>query len=971
MRRLGIVPSGALLVGLLVAGTFAPRALAVPSSEPFEIVPGSFQVTPSSVQAGFHENLTTSFDFAHQPNGETHNDVRTIVVNLPAGFVASSTAVPTCTPAQLLSHAQGISQLPACPIASQVGQVSFEVSNIRPGAPPGQITAPVYNMETSSFGVAAQLGFKTVIITQLLDVSVRPGDSGLTVTTPNIPQREIRNIKVIVWGDPAAHEHDAQRGETCGEEFEVPALCKNLYGGPQEAHIPVKPFLSDPTSCESFTATMEADSWEEPEKWSRQSTVVGPIGECERVPFDPTIEAQPSTRSAESPTGLTVSLNVPQSWENPFSVATANLRDTTVTLPEGMTINPSAGSGLGACSPAQYEAETAESLPGEGCPPESKIGSIQIETPILNEKIEGAVYVATPYDNPFNALLSLYIVAKVPDRGIIVKVPGKIEPNPITGQLTTTFDNTPQQPFSKFVLKFRPGSTAPLVSPATCGAYAAAAALTPWSAPSEPLSLSSEPFQVTEGVREGACPSGGVPPFKPQVISGTQNNDAGSYSPFYLRIIREDGEQELTKFTTILPPGLSGNLSGIPFCSEAQIEAARNATGAQEINDPSCPAASEIGHTIVGAGVGTVLAQTPGKVYLAGPYHGAALSIVSITSATVGPFDLGTVVIRFALRINPITAQVEIDSNGSDPIPHIIDGIVVHVKDIRVYITRPDFILNPTNCDAMNITNTITGAGANPAVPADQETVGVSTHFEAADCSSLQFKPGLAVSTQAKTSGANGASLTASVTYPNAPQGTQADIASVKVELPKQLPSRLTTLQKACKASTFAANPAGCPGPSLIGHAYVATPILPEPLQGPAYFVSNGTAKFPELIIVLQGYGFTIDLHGETFISKAGVTSTTFAAVPDQPFSSFELTLPEGPYSALTSVGSLCKTNLQLPTQIVAQNGAEINQTTKITVTGCPKGKTATKKHEKKQDKKGKNKKGKKHGAKAKKAKKK
>ena len=243
-----------------------------------------------------------------------------------------------------------------------------------------------------------------------------------------------------------------------------------------------------------------------------------------------------------------------------------------------------------------------------------------------------------------------------------MKVAGKVELNPVTGQLTTTFDNTPQQPFNKFTLKFRPGATAPLVSPPVCGSYAAQGALTPWSAPSEPVLVSSTPFQVTQGVHEGACPSGGIPPFHPQVISGTDNNAAGSYSPFYLRILREDGEQEITRFSTTLPPGLTGNLSGIPFCPEADIEAAKGVSGAQEETEPSCPAASEIGHTIVSAGVGTVLAQTPGKVYLAGPYHGAPLSIVSITSAKVGPFDLGTVVIRFALDINPTTAQVEVSA---------------------------------------------------------------------------------------------------------------------------------------------------------------------------------------------------------------------------------------------------------------------------------------------------------------------
>ena len=574
---------------------------------------------------------------------------------------------------------------------------------------------------------------------------------------------------------------------------------------------------------------------------------------------------------------------------------------------------------------------------------------------MLAEKVDGAVYVATPYDNPFSepghpngSLLALYIVAKNAARGIVVKVAGKVELNPVTGQLVTTFgstpsfegipgnEGTPQQPFNRFTLKFRPGATAPLVSPPACGSYAAQAALTPWSAPLEPRLVSSTPFETSQGVKEGPCPSGGVPPFKPQVVSGTQNNAGGSYSPFYLRILREDGEQEITRFSTTLPPGLTGNLTGIPFCPEASIEAAKSVTGAAEETSPSCPAASEIGHTIVSAGVGKILAQTPGKIYLAGPYHGAPLSIVSITSAKVGPFDLGTVVIRFALDINPTTAQVEVSANGSDPIPHIIQGIVVHVREIRVYMDRSKFILNPTSCNPMSIAESITGAGANPANPADQTPVRATAPFQASDCSSLQFKPAFNVTTSGKTSKANGASLTAKLTVPAA-LGTQSNIREVKVDLPKQLPSRLTTLQKACTAAQFNTNPAGCPAASNIGYAKAITPILPVPLQGPVYFVSHGGEAFPSLEIVLQGYGLTIDLVASTFISKAGITSSTFHTVPDQPVTSFEITLPEGKYSALAANGNLCTSKLAMPTAFVAQNGAEIHESTPVSVSGCPK----------------------------------
>jgi hypothetical protein len=357
-------------------------------------------------------------------------------------------------------------------------------------------------------------------------------------------------------------------------------------------------------------------------------------------------------------------------------------------------------------------------------------------------------------------------------------------------------------------------------------------------------------------------------------------------------------------------------------------------TGQEQEEHPSCPQASEIGHSLVGAGVGSVLAQNPGKIYLAGPYNGAPLSIVSITSAKVGPFDLGTVVIRFALDINPTTAQVEVSGAQSEAIPRILRGIVVHVREIRVYMDREKFTINPTNCNPLSITDTIDGVGANPTNPADQVPVTVSTPFQGADCSSLAFKPAFKVSTSGKTSRANGASLAVKLTIPAA-LGTQTNITKVKVDLPKQLPSRLTTLQKGCTAAQFNTNPAGCPAASVVGHAKAITPLIPVPLEGPAYFVSHGGEAFPSLIVVLQGYGFTIDLVGSTFISKQGITSSTFKTVPDQPVTSFELTLPEGKYSALAANGNLCKSKLAMPTAFVAQNGATIHQSTPISVTGC------------------------------------
>ena len=658
---------------------------------------------------------------------------------------------------------------------------------------------------------------------------------------------------------------------------------------------------------------------------------------------------------------------MPQTWENPSGIATSNVKDTTLALPVGYTANPSLASGLGTCTPQQFASETSSSSPGAGCPAESKIGVVNVETPVLSEKLMGNIYIATPFDNKFDSLLGLYIVVKDPARGIIVKLQGHIEPNETTGQLVTTFDENPQVPFSKFTLELDQDQTSPLVSPPACGSYTAQGELTPWSEPLSPQLVDSQPFAIENGIGGGPCPAGGVPPFHPGLVAGTVNNSAGAYSPMEIHITRNDGEQEITGFATQLPLGLTANLTGVPFCPEVDIALARTKSRRTGGSSPSCPAASEIGRTLVGAGVGNVLAYTPGKVYLAGPFEGAPFSIAAITSAKVGPFDLGTVVVHLPLLINPLTAAVSIPSGAANQIPHIIDGIIIHVRDIRVYVERPGFMINPTNCDPQTFSATVIGGGADPTNPADNTPATTNDSFQLANCQNLQFKPKFTVSTSGKTSKAQGASLTAKLTYPTAAQGTQADIKEVKVDLPKQLPSRLTTLQKACTAAQFNTNPAGCPTASNIGYAKAITPILPVPLEGPVYFVSHGGEAFPSLEIVLQGYGVTIDLVASTFISKAGITSSTFHTVPDQPVTSFELTLPEGPYSALTALGNLCSATttvtvkkkvtvnvhgrkktitrgvkqtepatLAMPTEFVAQNGAEIHQDTPITVTGCP-----------------------------------
>ena len=890
----------------------------------------------------------------HRPKAEPAGGmVKDVLTKFPAGFIGDPIPFPVCSLGKFLAFDVGGGVNPeenGCTANSAVGVASVTIYEPKIL---GYVTfsVPLFALEPY-FGEPARFGFAIPIgnVPVILDAAVRtspgegavPGlseDYGLNVDSTNITQTAgLVSARVTVWGTPGDPRHDNSRGWSClyeTDEVKPHGTC----GGAEEEHPPA--FLTTPTSCVGpLQASVEVDSWNRPDAFQDflPSEATPQLKNCNRLPFSPTIQSSPTTNSASSPSGLDFNIDFNnEGLTNEEGLAQSHLNATNVTLPEGFTINPSAGVGLVGCTPAGYARETIESAPGAGCPNESKLGTVEIQTPVLTQSIHGSLYIAQPYDNPFGSLVALYVVAKNPETGIFVKLAGKVTPNPVTGQLVTTFENNPPLPFSHFNFHFREGQQAPLVTPPTCGTYNTEAQLTPWADLTSVLTDTTS-FTITSGVGGGACPSGGIPPFKPGIQAGLINNNAGQYSSFYLRLTRGDAEQEISGFSTNLPAGITGNLSGIPFCPDADIEQARSKTGAQEEASPSCPAAAQVGHTLVGTGVGAVLAYVPGKLYLAGPFHGAPFSLVSITSAVVGPFDLGTVVLRFGLAIDPYTAQVNVTPTSSEPIPTIIDGIVTHVRDIRVYVDRPHFILNPTSCNPLAISSTLNSpSGARSTV---------SSPFQAANCLNLGFKPIFKVSTSGKNSRAKGASLTVKLSYP---AGTQANISKVKVDLPKQLPSRLTTLQKACTAAQFNANPAGCPAASRVGFAKAITPLIPVPLEGPAYFVSHGGEQFPDLIMVLQGYGVTINLVGSTFINKAGITSSTFKTVPDQPVGSFELTLPQGPFSALAANGNLCKTKLTMPTAFDAQNGASVHQTTKITVTGCPKAKKAKKaaKHKK------------------------
>jgi hypothetical protein len=602
------------------------------------------------------------------------------------------------------------------------------------------------------------------------------------------------------------------------------------------------------------------------------------------------------------------------------------LKDAVVSLPQGVAINPGTADGLQACtddgsqppgSPGNEIGLGSDAQPA--CPHASQVGTVELTTPLLPDILHGEVYLASDHSGDSYAV---FVVIR--GDGLLIKLKANVVANPVTGQLTASFLNNPQFPFTDFVFRFYGGPRAVLVNPSLCGAATTTMDLTPWSAgpggtgdatPSSTFGVSFDGFG-------GACPF--PVPFSPSFTAGTTSVQAGGFSPFSATFSRNDADQRVDHVQVKTPPGLLGTLANVPLCGEPQA------------SEGTCSAASQIGHVTVGVGSGAapLYLPIPGQpqqpVFLTGPYKGAPFGLSFVIPAIAGPYNLGTVVVRAAINVDPHTAALTVTS---DPLPTIIDGVPIQVKTVNVLIDRPNFVFNPTNCGPLSIGGSVTSR--------EGSTATFSSPFQVTGCGDLGFKPVFKVSTSGKTSKARGASLDARVSFPRGALGTQANFAKVKVDLPKQLPSRLTTLQKACPAATFDANPGGCPAASVIGVVKAVTPTLPTMLTGPVYFVSHGGAAFPDLVIVLQGDGVRVDLTAATFISKAGITSSTFKTIPDVPVSSFELYLPQGPYSALTANRNLCRSKLVMPTVFTSQNGLTMRQSTRIAVTGCPKAKVS------------------------------
>jgi hypothetical protein len=899
-------PARSHLALAALCSALAVLALPAAARADFGIKPGSVSTIALNKngtideQASSHPySWTLSFELNADSKGEPEGgEVRDVLVDLPPGMVGDALAVPRCTRQDF----EGLE--PHCAPETQLGVLHA----IIPGL--GEAFGPVYNVLPPP-GVAAQLGFSAASLNALQSATVGPErEYGVRVASDSIPE-PLTYVEETIWGVPADPGHDPERG---------------LHGAVSTA--PLLPYLTLPASCQApLATTVSVDSKLAPGHFvsaTAYSRDAGgrPIAQngCGAVPFSPQVSAQPTSRAAESASGLEFELRLPnEGLLSPGGIAETEPRKIEVALPEGITANPSAAEGIGVCTEAQYESERLDTQPGEGCPEASKLGSIVAHSALLEGAVEGALYLAKPYENPEHSLIAVYIVARSVERGVLVKQAGKVEPDPNTGRLVSTFEELPPLPYSDFTLRFREGARGVLVTPPRCGAYATTAKLYPFSNPGSPV-LREASFKIERGVEGGPCPQGS-PPFHPGFEAGTLNNAAGAHSPLYMRLTRQDGDQDLTKISTVLPPGLLASLVGVAKCSDAEIARARARTGPhggeEELHDPSCPASSQIGRTMTGAGVGGVLTWVPGNLYLAGPYRGAPLSVVAVVPGVAGPFDVGAIVVRLALRFNPLTAQAEADGSSSDPIPHILRGIPLKVRDIRVYVDRPDWTFNPTSCEPEATIGTLWSGGQDVFSTADDMPFGLAARFQAADCASLAFRPGLRLNLRGGTKRGKFPALRGEYK----PRSGDANLNGLVLRLPHSEFIEQGHFKTICTRVQYAAG-AGfgsqCPAGSVYGWARAYTPLLEEPLEGPVRLRSSNH-NLPDLVASLHGIA---DIEAVARIdSKKGGLRATFANLPDAPITKVVVSMQGGQKGLIVNSTNICKGTHRADATYMAQSG--------------------------------------------------
>jgi hypothetical protein len=812
------------------------------------------------------------------PQYEQHLDV-----TLPRGMIGDPQAIPQCPLSTFESiGGQTYPNHSPCPADTQIGTVQFQ--NDEGGATNADTTelVPLFNLVPQP-RKAAELGFmESSGDPFILTAGVRTGSDYALTTDTLVPPGNVSWVDATIWGTPSDSSHDGQRGMAC-DTLSGGAECA---GGGEASGAPANAFLSMPTYCsgQSLTSPMAVDTWTNPGVFTDATASMPAVTGCDALgPFAPTLSVAPDTSQAGAPAGLAVDIKVPQ-VQDPNQNVAPHLRDVTVALPQGLVIDPSSANGLGSCSDAQLALNSPDPA---SCPDASKIGTVELHTPLLANPLPGSVYVGEPQCSPCSPadaaagrMVRLFIEINDPLSGVVVKLSGTVSIDQSTGQLTSTFLQNPELPFDELQVTLKGGARAPLVNPSTCGSFTTTSDFTPWSSPFTLDATPSSTFDVA------GC--GDPSTFAPTFTAGVQNAQAGAYAPFVLSFQRTDADQQFSGLTVSLPPGLVAKLAGVPLCSDS------------DANAGTCPAASQVGDVETGAGAGSEPYFLPGKAYLTGPYKGGPYGLAVVVPAVAGPYNLGTVVVRQALYVDPTTAQV---TAVSDPFPTQLDGILLRIRRVDVSMDRPGFVVNPTSCDPMAITGDLTSTGGM--------TAPVSSRLQVGGCQGLGFSPKLAfrLTGGGQTHSGNHPTLTATLT-----QGAgQANIRNAKVALPLSLALDINNSQHVCSYDTAQAvhgGAVGCPASTIVGNATAITPLLDRPLSGPVYLVQgirfgkNGQRihTLPSLLVPLRGQ-IAIDLRASSAVNGAQQLVTTFNTIPDAPVSKFTLTINGGRKGILVITG--------------------------------------------------------------------
>jgi hypothetical protein len=859
-----------------------PAPIAGADFDEFELV--SAGASLSTYQAGAHADFTSEFVLKQDLAGGDVAQTRDVIVKLPPGLLGNPIGIPRCTMAELSTK--------SCPQDSQVGITDFRLRES-----PHSVLGPIYNMTPAGADQVARFGFFASLFPVTINARVRSeSDYGVTVSLESLSSlAALREARTTIWGVPGSQLHDAERITPQEGEGEVPPPPNGRPSG-----IPPAPFLSNPTRCGGpLHVTIAADSYQRPGVFSTRDITMAPISGCSKLSFTPTFSAKPTSRRAAAPTGLDVTVEIPQD-EHPSGLATSQVRDAVATLPEGMTLSPGAAAGLVACDANQvgYKA-----VGPSQCPDASRIGSVELDVPGLEHPLAGSIYQRAPEPGH---LFRIWIVAD--ELGVHVALPGEVEADGKTGQVTSAFLETPEVPLREAQLHIFGGSRAPLTTPSRCGTYATRWLLAPWSGRA-PAS-GEAPMTIDEG-----CDTGG---FQPELSAGTTNPLGGVFAPFVLELRRDSGDQNIVGLEVQLPPGLLAKLGGIPLC-----EGAAAAAG-------DCPASSQIGSvaTLVGPGEDPLLIPQPDKqptaIFLGGPYKGGPYSMVIRVPAEAGPFDLGTVGVRAAIEVNPRTAQVTIHS---DPLPQILEGVPVSYRMIHAQVDRTDFTLNPTNCAAKEIRAQLTGSSGATS----EREVG----YQATACGRLRFSPRLSLRLRGGTRRTQHPALTAILT-----QGRgQANNARAAVLLPASEFIDQSHISSPCTRPQFEGQ--NCPADSVLGTAEAVTPLLDRPLRGRVYFRSNGGAReLPDLVadlrgpihIVLVGFIDSVRRKG----SEVSRLRTTFASIPDAPVRKFTMRLFGGKRGLLVNSRNLCASPHRIAIELMGQNGKKQHLTKPLGII-CPR----------------------------------